>query len=289
MNILLTLIISFLIIPRLYLPTLVRCIFLCYFPTFLLPNALMSSYHSKEDAFLIFFGHLSPFVLCLLSHKCISFFSCTNFIQMEYYFSIFHIFAASAAYTRLESLQYCFKPLFDGKLYITHFKPTSSKATSSPAIPHRFFCCLSLGNNLPFFVFFGHLAYRTSCCYSCRYYLSWLLKDNYIINSSSWGRESVQFTSVAQLCPTLCNPMNYSLPGLPVHHQFPEFTQTHVLWVADAIQPSHPLSSPSPPALNLSHHQDLFQWVNSSHEVAKVLGFQLQHQPFQWTPRTDLL
>ena len=87
-----------------------------------------------------------------------------------------------------------------------------------------------------------------------------------------------QFSSVIQSCLTLCDPMNCSMPGLPVHHQLPEFTQTHVHWVDDAIQPSHPLSSPSPPALNLSQHQDLFQWVSSSHEVAKVLEFQLQHQ-----------
>ena len=84
-------------------------------------------------------------------------------------------------------------------------------------------------------------------------------------------------------------PMNHSTPGLPVHHQLPDFTQTHVHWVGDAIQPSHPLSSPSPSALNLSQHQGLFQWVSSSHLVAKVLEFQLQHQSFQWTPRTDLL
>ena len=100
---------------------------------------------------------------------------------------------------------------------------------------------------------------------------------------------SVQFSSVAQLCLTLCDPMNRSTPGLPVHHQLPEFTQTHVHRVGDAIQPSHPLLSPSPPAPNLSQHQGLFQWVNSSREVAKVLEFQLQHQSFQWTPRTDLL
>ena len=85
----------------------------------------------------------------------------------------------------------------------------------------------------------------------------------------------VQFCSVAQLCPTLCDPMNHSTPGLPVHHQLPEFTQTHVHRVGDAIQPSHPLSSPFPPAPNPSQHQSLFQWVNSSHEVAKVLEFQL--------------
>ena len=84
-----------------------------------------------------------------------------------------------------------------------------------------------------------------------------------------------QFNSVAQSCPTLCDPMNRSTPGLPVHHHLPEFTQTHVHRVRDTIQPSHPLSSPSPPAPNPSQHQSLFQWVNSSHEVAKVLEFQL--------------
>ena len=82
---------------------------------------------------------------------------------------------------------------------------------------------------------------------------------------------SVQFTSVAQSCQTLCDPMNHSTPGLPVHHQLPEIIQTHTHWVDDAIQPSHPLSSPSPPAPTPSQHQGLFQWVNSSHEVAKVL------------------
>jgi len=100
---------------------------------------------------------------------------------------------------------------------------------------------------------------------------------------------SVQFSSVTQSCPTLCDPMNCSTPGLPVHHQLPEFTQTRVHRVGDAIQPSHPLSSPFPPAPNPSQHQGLFQWVNSLHEVAKVLEFQPQHQSFQWTPRTDLL
>ena len=86
---------------------------------------------------------------------------------------------------------------------------------------------------------------------------------------------SAQFISVVQSCPTLCNPINRSTPGLPVHHQLPEFIQTHVRRVTDAIQPSHPLSSPSPPAPNPSQHQSLFQWVNSSREVAKVLEFQL--------------
>ena len=100
---------------------------------------------------------------------------------------------------------------------------------------------------------------------------------------------SVQFSSVAQSCPTLCDPMNRSTPGLPVHHQLLQFTQTHVHRVSDAIQPSHPLSSPSPPAANPSQHQSLFQWVNSSHEVAEVLEFQLQHHSLQRNPRADLL
>ena len=83
--------------------------------------------------------------------------------------------------------------------------------------------------------------------------------------------------------------MDCSMPGLPVHYQLPELTQTHVHWVGDAIQPSHPLLSPSPPAFNLSQHQGLFQWVNSSHQVAKVLEFQLQHPFFQWIFRADFL
>ena len=102
-----------------------------------------------------------------------------------------------------------------------------------------------------------------------------------------WG--SVQFSSIAQWCPTLCDQMDCSTSGLPACHQLPEFTQTHVHWVGDAIQPSHPLSSPSPPAFNLSQHQGPFQWVSSSHEVAKVLEFHLQHQSFQWIFRTDFL
>ena len=92
-----------------------------------------------------------------------------------------------------------------------------------------------------------------------------------------------------QSCPILCDPMDCSTPGLPVQHQLLEFTQTHVHWVSDAIQPSHPLLSPFPPAFNLSQHQGLLQWVSSSHQVAKVLEFQLQHQSFQWIFRTDFL
>ena len=87
-----------------------------------------------------------------------------------------------------------------------------------------------------------------------------------------------QFSSVTQSCPTLCDPMDCITPGPPVHHKLPEATQTHVYWVSDAIQPSHPLSSPSPPTFNLSQHQGLFKWVSSSYQVAKVLEFQLQHE-----------
>ena len=107
-------------------------------------------------------------------------------------------------------------------------------------------------------------------------------------NMCIWG--SVQFSSVQSLSHVrLCNPMNRSMPGIPVHHQLLEFIQTHVHRVGDAIQPFHPLSSPSPPAPNPFQHQSLFQWVNSLHEVAKVLEFQLQHHFFQkksqgWSP-----
>ena len=93
--------------------------------------------------------------------------------------------------------------------------------------------------------------------------------------TQNWTISSVQFSSVTQSCPTLFDSMNCSMPGLPVHHQLPEFTETHIHRVSDAIQPSHPLSSPSPPAPIPSQHQSLFQWVNSSHEVAKVLELQL--------------
>ena len=96
----------------------------------------------------------------------------------------------------------------------------------------------------------------------------------------------IQFSSVTQSCPTLFDPMNYSTPGLPVHHQLPEFTQTHVHRVSDAIQPSHPLLSPSPPAPNPSQIQSLFQWINSSHEVAKVsaLASFLPKNTQGWSP-----
>ena len=106
-------------------------------------------------------------------------------------------------------------------------------------------------------------------------------------NAFDFQFSSVHFSS--SIVSDSCDSIDCSTPGLPVHHQHPEFTQTHVHWVDDTIQPSHPLSSPSPPAFNLSQHQGLFKWVSSSQQVAKVLEFQLQHQSLQWTPRTDLL
>ena len=99
---------------------------------------------------------------------------------------------------------------------------------------------------------------------------------------------SYQFSSVTQSCPTTCNPTNCSKPGFSVPHQHPELAQTHVNWVSDYIQSSHPLSSPSPP-FNLSQHQGPFQWVTSSHQVANVLEFQPQRHSFQWILRTDFL
>ena len=126
---------------------------------------------------------------------------------------------------------------------------------------------------------------KSKCaCYSRCFFTSYFCipvpyneKDIFwdVSSRRSYRSSSVQFSSVTQLCPTLCDPMNRSTPGLPVHHQLPEFTQSHIHRVSDAIQPSHPLLSPSPPAPNPSQHQSLFQWVNSSHEVAIVLEFQL--------------
>ena len=100
---------------------------------------------------------------------------------------------------------------------------------------------------------------------------------------------NVHFSSVTRSCLTLCSLMDCSTPGLPVHHQFREFSQIHVHWVGDAIQPSHPLLSPSPPALNLPQYQGLFKWFNSLHQVAKVLELQLQYQSFPRIFRTDFL
>ena len=116
------------------------------------------------------------------------------------------------------------------------------------------------------------------------------------LKSPAWQADSLPLShlgswrktcSVTKLCLTLCDPVDCSMPGFSVLPHLPEFAQTHVHWVSDAIQPSHPLLSPSLPALNLSQHQGLFQWVGSLHQVAKVLELQFQHQSFQWVFRVD--
>jgi len=121
-------------------------------------------------------------------------------------------------------------------------------------------------------------------------FLPFLRKLHIVFHSGCTNLQShhscIQFSSVAQSCPTLCNAMDCSTPGFPVHHQLPELTQTHVHRISDAIQPSHPPSSPSPPVFSLSQHQGLFQWV-SSYQVAKVLEF--PHQSLQWIFWTDFL
>ena len=121
-------------------------------------------------------------------------------------------------------------------------------------------CCRGCGEREPSYTVAGNVNWCSHC------------REQY---GGSSKKTRVTIRSDAQSCPTLCDPMNRSTPGLPVHHQLPESTQTHVHQVSDAIQPSHPLSSPSPPAPNPSQHQGLFQSVNSLHEVAKVLEFQL--------------
>ena len=132
---------------------------------------------------------------------------------------------------------------------------------------------------------------RKDCNHSTQRYKKLPKKMIFSVDFSAffWSHWHRQFSSVTQSCLTLCDPMNRSTPGLPVRHQLPEFTQTHVHWVGDAIQPSPLLSSPSPSALNRFQHQSLFKSVSSSHQVAKVLEFQLQHQYFQWIFRTDFL
>ena len=147
--------------------------------------------------------------------------------------------------------------------------PTSA----NPSFSH------SLLHFIPWYWGFKSIVESLKCAISQhnRCFLSKMFSDCTIFSS-------VQSLSRVQLCDLI----NHSSPGLPVHHQLPESTQTHVHWVGDAIQPSHPLSSPSPPAINLSQHQGLFKWVSSLHQVTKVLEFQLQHQSFQWTSKIDL-
>ena len=119
--------------------------------------------------------------------------------------------------------------------------------------------------------------------------------ENYTVHGVSKSKTQLsnfhfhQFSSVTQLGPTLCDPMDCSTPGFPVHHQLPEPTQTHVHWVGDAIQLSNPLTALFPPASKLSQNQGLFKWVSSLPQMAKVLEFQLQHQSFQWIFKTDFL
>ena len=168
-----------------------------------------------------------------------------------------------------------------------HSKPRerSSSATSSTAAHLRRKRGCLLTGRWSQVVCFGSSCWRDPPSTFTCIRRTWSLRTP----TSSSGCFSVQFSSVTQSCPTLWDPMDCSRPGLPVHHQLLELTQTHVHWVSDAIQPSHPLSFPSPPAFNLSQHHSLFRWVSSSHQVAKVLEFQLQHQSFQWIFRTDLL
>ena len=122
----------------------------------------------------------------------------------------------------------------------------------------------------------------------CIYSLLWLLIENGL-SPYCYHWTYCCCCSVAKSHLTLCGPMNCSTPGFPVLHHLLEFAQTHVHWVGDAIQPLHLLLPPSPPALNLFQHQGLFQWVGSSHQVTKVLEFQLQHQSFQWIFKVDFL
>ena len=149
-----------------------------------------------------------------------------------------------------------------------------------------------------YYPYFTHKEIQRECLWnSLRLYLvkgkeqaiAISLTVSLLIESQGWISKltTVQFSSVAQLWPILCDPMDLSTSGLPVHHQLLKFTQAHVHWVSDSIKPSHPLLSPSPPAFNVSQHEGLFQWVSSSHQVAKVL--EVQHQSFQWIFRTDFL
>ena len=128
-------------------------------------------------------------------------------------------------------------------------------------------------------------SYSLLCFKLCFLFSSTISQVTCLITSSLLSSNPIQFSSVQLLShEQLCDPMDYSMPGCPVHHQLPEPTQTHVHQVSDAIQPSHPLSSPFPPAFNLSQHQGLFKWVSSSHQVAKILEFQLPISEFLKIP-----
>ena len=167
-------------------------------------------------------------------------------------------------------------------IFYALFWKTAWKSDTMTSHSHSpFFCELPSAVNLAI----GTLDSMHLAKYSTNSKVKWLSRNHSWLSFSS----SVQVSSVAQSCLTLSDPMDCSTPGFPVHHQLPEFTQTHVHWVGDTIQPSHPLSSPSPAFFNLSQHQGLFQWVSSLHQVTEVLEFQLQHQSFQWIFRTEFL
>ena len=150
-------------------------------------------------------------------------------------------------------------------------------ASTPPSIPH----CVGSGN-------------LTGSCLACPHNLAWNsdlhtfcftvpFRETVPSQIQCQSHTSVQFSSVHSLSHVpLCDPMDCSTPGFPIHHQLLELAQTHAHWVSDAIQPSHPLSSPSRLAFSLSQHQGLVQWVSSSHRVAKISELQLQHQSFQW-------
>ena len=155
------------------------------------------------------------------------------------------------------------------------------------------FLHLPASRNMPFLVSFSVLLHPKSLMLALDF--SFVFKSQKNVNhlSTYWLiLLPKHFRCLFSSVQSLSRVRLFATPWITAHQaslSIPEFTQTHVHRVGDAIQPSHPLSSPSPPAPNPSQHQGLFQWVNSSHEVAKVLEFQLQHQSFQWTPRTDVL
>ena len=136
-----------------------------------------------------------------------------------------------------------------------------------------------------------HLFHKSNAYTCVNLVLHFLFCFTDLFNVYSYANYYSKFSSVTQLCLTLHDPLDCSTPSFPVHCQLLELAQTHVHPVSDAIQPSHPLSSPYPPAFSLSQHQGLFQWLGSSHQVARVLELQLQlqHQSFQWIFRTDFL
>ena len=140
--------------------------------------------------------------------------------------------------------------------------------------------------SLPSFIYLLRSSFQP---HGCHYHIyTNKTKFKFSVSPSCPGTSIWMFCHCCSLSPVwLCDHMDCSTPGSPVLHYLLGFVQTHVHWVSDSIQPSHPLSAPSPPAFNLSQHQDLFQWVSSPHQVAKVLELQLQHQSFQWIFRAD--